>query len=120
KTSKEEEPIEQRFPRSGDNGLANVVVQLVNRTEADVETMLFRFGLGDDKISFSLLEFPGVLLPAFQPTLAALQQMSKTQDLPFAELLATTQDMPRRDVDTPAYTRLHDFRYDLSTLSSRK
>lgn len=119
KTSKEEEPIEQRFPRSGDNGLANVVVQLVNRTEADVETMLFRFGLGDDKISFSLLEFPGVLLPAFQPTLAALQQMSKTQDLPFAELLATTQDMPRRDVDTPAYTRLHDFRYDLSTLSSR-
>ena len=67
--------IEKRYPRSGDNDVAHVVVQLVNRTEADIETMLFRFGQDDGKLSFSLLEFPGVLLPAFQPTLAALQQM---------------------------------------------
>lgn len=35
----------------------------------------------------SLVEFPGVLLPSFQPTLQALQKMSKTLDLPFADII---------------------------------
>jgi hypothetical protein len=95
------------------------VVQLVNRTETDIETMLLRFGLSDGKLSFSLLEFPGVLLPAFQPTLTALQDMSESQDIPFAQLLAPTADQKSRGVDKPAYTRRRNFRYDLSTLSTR-
>jgi hypothetical protein len=112
--------IEKRYPRTGDNDTAHVVVQLVNRTEADIETMLFRFGQDDGKLSFSLLEFPGVLLPAFQPTLAALQQMIESQDLPFAELLAPTQDaLQPKSVEKPAYTRRPNFRYNLSTLSTR-
>ncbi|KAL8634263.1 MAG: hypothetical protein Q9228_008143, partial [Teloschistes exilis] len=37
--------------------------------------------------SISLVEFPEVILPSFQPTLEALQQMSNTLDLPFAEQL---------------------------------
>ena len=112
--------IEKRYPRAGDNDTAHVVVQLVNHTEADIETMLFRFGQDNGKLSFSLLEFPGVLLPAFQPTLAALQQMIESQDLPFAELLAPAQDAPQsKIVEKPAYTRRPNFRYNLSTLSTR-
>ena len=115
-----EMPIEMRYPRYGDDETAHVVVQLVNHTEADIETMLFRFGQNDGKLSFSLLEFPGVLLPAFQPTLAALQRMIESRDLPFAELLAPTQGMENSEsVDRPAYTRRPTFRYDLSTLSTR-
>jgi hypothetical protein len=110
--------IEKRYPRAGDDDTAHVVVQLVNRTEADIETMLFRFGQGDGKLSFSLLEFPGVLLPAFQPTLAALQQMIESQDLPFAELLAPTQDdaLQPKSVEKPAYTKRPNFRYNLSVI----
>jgi hypothetical protein len=119
KASKES-PIEKRYPRSGDDDVANVVVQLVNSTEADIETMLFRFGQDDGKLSFSLLEFPGVLLPAFQPTLVALQQMIESRDLPFAELLAPTQGAQHPEgIDKPAYTRRPNFRYNLSTLSTR-
>jgi hypothetical protein len=113
--------IEKRYPRAGDDDTAHVVVQLVNPTEADIETMLFRFGQDDGKLCFSLLEFPGVLLPAFQPTLAALQQMIESQDLPFAELLAPTQDdaLQPKSVEKPAYTKRPNFRYNLSTLSTR-
>jgi hypothetical protein len=112
--------IEKRYPRVGDNDTAHVIVQLVNCTEADIETMLFRFGQDDGKLSFSLLEFPGVLLPAFQPTLAALQQMIESQDLPFVELLAPTKDaLQSKIVERPAYTKRPNFRYNLSTLSTR-
>lgn len=111
--------IEKRYPRAGDDDTAHVIVQLVNRTEEDIETMLFRFGQDDGKFSFSLLEFPGVLLPAFHPTLAALQQMTESQDVPFAELLAPTQNaLQPKSVERPAYTRRPNFRYNLSTLST--
>lgn len=120
KSKKGETPIEQRYPRSGDDDTAHVVVQLVNHTDTDIETMLLRFGLSDGKLSFSLLEFPGVLLPAFQPTLAALQQMIESQDLPFAELLAPSPDPQQSNgVERPAYTRRPNFRYNLSPLSTR-
>jgi hypothetical protein len=119
KVAKTDNSITRRFPRCGEDGMANVIVQLVNRTEADIETMLLRFGFGDGTLTFNLLEFPGVLLPAFQPTLTALQQMIETRDLPFAELLAATGTTQGRDgIDKPAYTKRHDFRYDLSVLST--
>jgi len=103
KVAKTDNSITQRFPRCGKDGMANVIVQLVNRTEADIETMLLRFGFGDGTLTFTLLEFPGVLLPAFQPTLTALQHMIETRDLPFAELLAATETTQGRvGIDKPA------------------
>lgn len=121
--TKTESPIEKRYPRSGDGNVAYAVVQLANHTEADIETVLFRFGLGDGQsgaeLSFSLLEFPGVLLPAFQHTLVALQQMTQSRDLPFPELLAPTEDAKQgKRFGKPAYTKKRNFRYNLSTLSS--
>jgi hypothetical protein len=110
--------LEGRFPRAGDENFAHVVVQLVDRNGLDAETLLFHFGVNAGRLSFSLLEFPGVLLPAFQHTLSALQQMSDSLDLPFAELLAPGQDAQRiKDIEPPAYTKRRGFRYDLSSLS---
>jgi hypothetical protein len=122
KVAKAGKPIEQRYPRTGD-GVAHVVVQLVNRAETDIDTMLLRFGLSDGRLSFSLLEFPGVLLPAFYHTLTALQQMIKSQDIPFAHLLvpngSTHNGQEAKAVELPAYARRPNFAYDLSTLSTR-
>jgi hypothetical protein len=121
---KPERPIEKQYPRVGDARTANVVVQLVNHTDADIETVLFRFGLGykesHKNLSFSLLEFPGVVLPAFQPTLEALQHMTLSEDLPFAEILAPTADSQQgTGVEAPAYTKRQGFSFDLSTLSTQ-
>ena len=121
---KPERSIEKQYPRAGDEKTANVIVQLVNHTDADIETVLFRFGLGykesHKNLSFSLLEFPGVLLPAFQHTLQALQRMSLSADLPFAELLAPTANGEQgTEVEAPAYTKRQGFSFDLSTLSTQ-
>ena len=109
---------EERFPRAGDAHFAQVVVQLVDRTEIDIETLLFKFGVNTGRLSFSLLEFPGVLLPAFQHTLVALQRMSESLDLPFAKLLAPDQDFQEdQEIEPPAYTKKPGFSYNLSSLS---
>ena len=63
----------------------------------------------------SLVEFPGVLLPSFRPTLQALQQMSRDTELPFAEFLAPPP-LRERDlyVPPPPYALREEFRFDLS------
>ena len=65
----------------------------------------------------SLVEFPGVLLPSFRPTLQALQQMSRDTELPFAEFLAPPP-LHERDlyVPPPPYAVREGFRFDLSCL----
>lgn len=66
----------------------------------------------------SLVEFPGVLLPAFQPTLKALQKMSKTLDLPFADILAPEDlDDSAAVIRPPAYASRRGFRFDLEVLA---
>ncbi|KAL8952306.1 MAG: hypothetical protein Q9222_001758 [Ikaeria aurantiellina] len=69
--------------------------------------------------STSLVEFPGVLLPSFQPTLKALQDMSESLDLPFTEHLAP--DVPGQELQeiaAPAYTQRRGFFLDLSPLTN--
>jgi hypothetical protein len=49
------------------------------------------FSQKDFQGSRSLVEFPGVLLPAFMPTLTALKAISRSGDLPFSDFLAPSQ-----------------------------
>lgn len=66
----------------------------------------------------SLVEFPGVLLPSFQPTLQALQKMSRSLDLPFSQLIAPDiQYAGDVDMHAPAYTRKPGFTFNLETLT---
>ena len=68
--------------------------------------------------SLTLVEFPGVLLPAFLPILKALQQMSVTLDMPFASLIAPTEsDNKILDVSPPRYAMKPGFYFDLSVIT---
>lgn len=64
----------------------------------------------------SIIEFPGVILPAFEPTLKALQSMAETLDLPFAEILLPTRD--EITLSPPAYSLKTGFKFDLRSLLS--
>ncbi|KAH8587828.1 P-loop containing nucleoside triphosphate hydrolase protein, partial [Bisporella sp. PMI_857] len=66
----------------------------------------------------SLVEFPGVLLPSFQPTLQALQKMSRTLDLPFAEIIAPElQSSDATVMQQPDYTTRRGFKFNLDVLA---
>lgn len=67
------------------------------------------------RVTLALIEFPGVLLPSFQPTLLALQQMQKTADLPFANFLAPldVHDATNVNVPPPAYSLEPGFQFNL-------
>ena len=69
----------------------------------------------------SLVEFPGVLLPSFRPTLQALQQMSRDTELPFSEFLAPPLERGKDpQVPPPSYALREGFRFDLSCLLTNK
>jgi len=118
-------PIEERFSRWKHPDYAHVVVHLVNTAGNGIEDMLSRFRQASARassgVTFSLLEFPGVLLPAFDYTLKALQHMSVQSDFPFAELLITPVDQQGAMViDPPAYAKREGFRFDLSAITLDK
>ena len=74
--------------------------------------------LKDARTRQVLVEFPGVLLPSFQPTLEALQQMSVHGDVPFSNLLVHKQRLPHKDaiVSWPRYAQQRGFAFDLSPI----
>ncbi|WPG98204.1 Hypothetical protein R9X50_00099100 [Acrodontium crateriforme] len=65
----------------------------------------------------SLVEFPGVLLPSFQPTLQALQGMSRKLSLPFAEIIAPDSKSSAAVVRPPAYATKTGFSFNLDVLA---
>ncbi|KAK1725552.1 uncharacterized protein BDZ83DRAFT_299698 [Colletotrichum acutatum] len=65
-----------------------------------------------------LLEFPSVLLASFTPPLKALQNMSKTLDLPFQDLLTLRAGSRPADNPPPLYSRRPGFSFDLSCLTN--
>ena len=70
------------------------------------------------KLRQSLVEFPGILLPSFRPTLQALQEMSRTLDLPFSQFVAPNiQHAGEVDIPAPAYSRKPGFAFNLETLT---
>lgn len=70
----------------------------------------------------TLVEFPGIILPSFGPTLRALQRMSLSQDVQFADLLAPASLAKHERLDTltkvegPVYSMKRNFRFDLECL----
>ncbi|KAI0505882.1 hypothetical protein F5B22DRAFT_626229 [Xylaria bambusicola] len=64
-----------------------------------------------------LVEFPGVLLAAFQHTLVALQRMSKVPHVPFIDLIAPgNQKTGMVDIPPPHYATKAGFYFDLECL----
>ncbi|KAB2569025.1 NFX1-type zinc finger-containing protein 1 [Lasiodiplodia theobromae] len=92
---------------------AYITLNLVDFNRESGNDLFRRFW---DPCQMALVEFPGVMLPAFRPTLEALQQMAKSGDVPFAEFLASdTGTAGVVHVPPPAYSGDPNFRFNLRT-----
>ncbi|KAF3059448.1 NFX1-type zinc finger-containing protein 1 [Daldinia childiae] len=97
---------------------AYVNLNLAEPNEVDLKIMLSA-SQSNEPVRRSLVEFPGILLPSFKPTLSALQQIFRTLDLPFAELLASSADGPTEvNIPPPLYATKSGFVFNLSCLTS--
>ncbi|RYP92615.1 hypothetical protein DL770_001257 [Monosporascus sp. CRB-9-2] len=101
-----------------DNMLAYVHLHLVEAAPGNITRALRWYRGGTPAQSLYIVEFPGVLLPSFQYTLEALQQLSKRPDLPFTDLLAPAPGgRNQTEVPPPQYATRRDFSFDLSCLT---
>ncbi|TKA83010.1 hypothetical protein B0A55_00845 [Friedmanniomyces simplex] len=113
------QPLHKSYNLWSEEERAHVIAKPIN--QSDIYTLLDQLMTGYAE-QLSLVEFPGVLLPAFRPTLQAMQTMSDTLDMPFAEVLAPVSMTanPDRDIDVvpPNYATRPGFRYNLSAVTN--
>ncbi|KAH8703728.1 hypothetical protein BGW36DRAFT_414157 [Talaromyces proteolyticus] len=98
--------------------LASITLGLVEADGENIRRLLQAMATGraTASASLSLVEFPGVLLPSFQPTLCALQQIKKSARLPFADIL-TAAGAPDMQIPPPRYASRPGFFFDLQGLT---
>lgn len=99
-----------------------VTLRLTEPYEFDVQRMMQCFATqpGERQI---LVEFPGVLLPAFYHTLAALKRMSTNLELPFADIIAPSKSIVTTELfntEPPQYSLKPNFAFDLGVLIDGK
>ncbi|PLB46313.1 hypothetical protein P170DRAFT_479223 [Aspergillus steynii IBT 23096] len=95
---------------------ASTVLALVDNKPSEMQAILNN--IQRDRPRFSILEFPGVLLPAFESTLRALQTMKGRNIFPFADLLLPTgkDGLGQKDVTPPIYSLKPGFAFNLRCL----
>ncbi|THX89161.1 hypothetical protein D6D05_01461 [Aureobasidium pullulans] len=99
-----------------------VIARPVELSEENIGHILGTFSQTHFQGGRSLVEFPGVLLPAFLPTLSALKAISKKDDLPFSDFLAPSQagEADATTVLPPVYARRAGFRFSLDSITQDK
>ncbi|KAG8158268.1 hypothetical protein KVR01_012029 [Diaporthe batatas] len=104
---------------SSDKDHLYVNVHLVGRSNGDVTRVLAWFREIGNAPNKRLVEFPGVLLPSFQYTLEALQQLSRKPDIPFTDLIAPETSIPAESVTVPPplFARAPAFTFDLKCIT---
>lgn len=112
--------LQKEFDLASDFEHAYIVAKPVK--QSDTHSVLSE-ALGNTAFAqLSGVEFPGVLLPSFEPTLQAMQRISKSLDMPFSYILAptSTPQNPDREVEVqpPTYATKPGFKYDLSSITS--
>lgn len=65
----------------------------------------------------SLVEFPGVFLPSFQPILQILQKMSRTLNLSFAKIIASDSQTYAVVIKPSTYSTKNGFNFSLDVLA---
>ncbi len=93
----------------------SITLRLIDMGNQDFKQMLGR-DLQTSNVEQVLVEFPGVLLPSFQPTLEGLQRMSRRIEVPFSEMLLPNQGPGPVQTSWPAYATQPHFTFDLSPI----
>ena len=104
-----------------DSNRATITLRLIDLPSQSLSPILSR-GKRARKVEQCLVEFPGVLLPAFQPTLEALQRMTqKNTTIPFSSLLLPEHSSAASEtrIDWPNYAKQPGFYFDLSPILTR-
>ncbi|KAL4816023.1 hypothetical protein BDW67DRAFT_57620 [Aspergillus spinulosporus] len=104
---------------SDNANVASVLLQLVEPSESSWQYILNCHNQQGNRSSILLVEFPGILLPSFQPTLLALQRMQKAAVLPMSEFVAPNDQSTLSilvDVPPPVYAASDGFSFDLKCL----
>lgn len=99
-----------------------VTLRLTEPYEFDIQRMMQCFAIHSGELQM-LVEFPGVLLPAFYHTLAALQSMSAKVELPFTDIIAPSTNVVTTELlqpGPPQYSLKPNFTFDLSVLIDDK
>jgi hypothetical protein len=104
---------------SSDKDYLYVNMHLAGKSRADVGRVLNWFREVGNSPTKCLVEFPGVLLPSFQYTLEALQELSRKPDMPFTNLTAPESPRPADSVIVapPLFARPRGFTYDMKCLT---
>lgn len=118
----EAEESPKRPSLADDDVFAYVHLRLAEVRQNDIRQVLQWFQWVGAPQHRCLVEFPGVLLPSFQHTLMALQRMSKKSDVPFDDLLASTEKTltlgAEAAVGPPQYTTMTGFSFNLGCLTN--
>jgi hypothetical protein len=114
---KQEHDMHKSYNLTSDEERAYIIAKPINSSDIlTLSEVLYR-----NESQISLVEFPGIILPTFQPTLQALQSISSSLDVPFAEILAPNPSSQESNhafaVERPAYTKKAGFRFDLSVIT---
>ncbi|RHZ53052.1 hypothetical protein CDV55_103786 [Aspergillus turcosus] len=96
-----------------DQKKASVKLTLVDTKPGMVYTILNKVL---SKRDFSVVEFPGILLAGFEPTLRALKQTKENRELPFLDILVPNGDAGPGDIPPPLYALRPGFRFNLRCL----
>ncbi|KAI1908527.1 hypothetical protein LOZ61_003787 [Ophidiomyces ophidiicola] len=103
-----------------DKNRATVTLALVEPAEEDNVLWIIAH-LRMHNANFSLIEFPSLVLPAFEPTLKALQVMSRSpESIPFADLLTWKPNDGPILLSPPQYARGKDFVFNLEAVAGGK
>lgn len=102
-----------------DREKASVLLVLEDMNQRSLKHILTAFKHPDKPRKLSLIEFPGILLAGFAPTLRALQHIKQAGDLPLANLLLSAEHGGSgfTEVSPPAYVRKADFQFNLRCLT---
>ncbi|KAK2813104.1 hypothetical protein FQN50_000781 [Emmonsiellopsis sp. PD_5] len=98
---------------------AYIDVKLCQLTAESIDTVVNVFASRARRPQgMQIIEFPGVLLPSFWPTLQSLQSLQSTIDLPFSEFLAPTDATLEglMEVAPPLYAMKRGFRFNLKSI----
>lgn len=117
--AEEEGQSPEKLTLSSDKDYLYVNMHLVSNSCEDAGRVLRWYREIGNFPNRRLVEFPGVLLPSFQYTLEALQELSRKPDIPFTDLIApdSPSQTERVIVSPPLFARTPGFSFDMKCLA---